>query len=55
MAGPWVAPRKAQEAHRARPRGRGPRIHAGPNGRPCGAPRGRGPVDGGPTGIVGPG
>ena len=25
----------------ARPRGRGPRDHAGPRGRPCGAPHGR--------------
>ena len=33
-------PRGAQEAHRARPRGRGPCIHASPRGRPCGAPRG---------------
>ena len=30
-------------------------IHAGPRGRPCGAPRGRGSANGGPTGIVGPG
>ena len=28
-------------AHRARPRGRRPLDHAGPRGRPCGAPRGR--------------
>ena len=34
-------PREAQEAHRAWPRGMGPRVHAGPRGRPCGAPRGR--------------
>ena len=34
-------PREAQEAHRAQPRGRRPRDHAGPHGRPCGAPRGR--------------
>ena len=46
-------PREAQEAHSARPRGRGPRDHAGPRGRPCGAPRGRSRV-GGPMGIVGP-
>ena len=37
-------PREAQEVHRARTR-----VHAGPHGRPCGAPRGKGSVDGGPT------
>ena len=26
------------------------RVHAGPRGRPCGAPRGRGSAYGGPTG-----
>ena len=43
-------PREAQEAHRARTRGRRPRVSTGPRGRPCGAPRGRGSADGGPTG-----
>ena len=43
-------PRGAQEAHKARPCGRGPRVHAGPRGHPSGAPRGRGSADGGPTG-----
>ena len=43
-------PREAQEAHRARTHGRRPHVSTGPRGRPCGAPRGRGPTDGGPTG-----
>ena len=34
-------PRGAQEAHSARPRGKGPHDHAGPRGCPCGAPHGR--------------
>ena len=46
-------PRGAQEAHNARPRGKGPRDHAGPRGRPCGAPNGR-LAHGGPTGIEEP-
>ena len=44
-------PREAQEAHRARTRGRRPRVSTGPRGRPCGAQRGRrGLTYGGPTG-----
>ena len=44
-------PREAQEAHRARTRGRRPHVSTGPRGRPCGAPRGkRGSAFGGPTG-----
>ena len=34
-------PREAQEAHKARTRGRRPCVSTGPRGRPCGAPRGR--------------
>ena len=34
-------PREAEVAHRARTRGRRPRLSTGPCGRPCGAPRGR--------------
>ena len=36
-------PCEAQEAHKARPRGRRPRVHAGPRGHagPCGRPCGR--------------
>ena len=48
-------PRGAQEAHRARPRGRGPRIHASPRRNMWGATWQVGLADGGPTGIVGPG
>ena len=43
-------PREAHEAHRARTRGRWPRVSMGPRGRPCGASRGRGSADGGHTG-----
>ena len=41
-------PREVQEAHRARTRGRRPRVSTGP--RVSGVPRGRGSTDGGPTG-----
>ena len=44
-------PREAQEAHRARTRGRRPHVSTGPRERPCGVPRGRrGSAYGGPTG-----
>ena len=34
-------PREAREAHRARTRGKRPRVSARPRGHPCGVPRGR--------------
>ena len=34
-------PRGAQVAHRARTRGRRPRVSTSPHEHPCGAPRGR--------------
>ena len=40
---------------KAQPRGEEPRDNAGPRGRPCGVPGGKGFAYGGPTGIVGPG
>ena len=54
VAEPWVAHAGRRRRTRRNHVAGGPRVHAGPRGRPCGAPRGRGLVDGGPTGIVGP-
>ena len=44
-------PHDAQVAHKARTRGKRPRMSTGPRGRPCGAPHGRRGSEGeGPTG-----
>ena len=48
-------PREVQEAHRARTRGRRPRMSTRPCGRPCGAPHGRGVGIWRAHGLVGPG
>ena len=41
VAGPRVT-HAGRRRRKARPRGKGPCDNAGPRGRPCGAPRGRG-------------